>query len=825
MSKDLGPQASRAYELLRRRIISGKPACGTRLPNQPTLARECGVSLMTLRQALARLEREELVVCEHGRGTFVRGEISQTQLERALLESEERFYITFEQAAVGIAHNALDGRWLLANQSLCDFYGYSAEELHQRHFQELTHPDDLAPDLLMFGKLVAGEIPSYHIEKRHIRKDGSVVWGHVTVSLVRDADGDPKYTIGVVKDISERKRADERILFQARLLEARSRQQAAIAHITHRGLEGADLAELMNEAVELITQTLDVQYSTILEWVPSEEALVARAGSGWTGPHAGQTIRAGKESQVGFTLLSGEPVVVTDLRAETRFEAHAGLMGHGVVSSMTVIIARQDRPLGVLGVYTTQPRIFSEDDVNFLQVTANVLAAAIDRRRIEEALAHQALHDGLTGLPNRSLLLDRLEHAIRGIRRVRGPLALLLLDLDRFKEVNDTLGHHVGDVLLAEVAKRFSETLRESDTVARLGGDEFAILLNGADEEAAERAAGRLLTGLAQPFALGDQSFYLTASIGIAIYPGHGNDPATLLRCADVAMYRAKHHGTGFATYEADNDPHSSQRLSLTADLGRAIELGQLVLHYQPKVSLRTGEARQAEALVRWIHPQHGLISPDQFIGLAEHTGFIKPLTHWVLGEALRQASAWQDAGFDLCVAVNLSAWNLRDPELVATIAGLLETCGTKSSNLQLEITESALMVDPARAMATLTALHEMGIKVSIDDFGTGYSSLAYLRDLPVDEIKIDRSFVLDMMAGVEESFVIIRSVIDLGHNLGLEVVAEGVETQYNLDVLEAMGCDYAQGYRLSRPIRAADYSHWLDAWKPSQMLDLRPTG
>ena len=440
----------------------------------------------------------------------------------------------------------------------------------------------------------------------------------------------------------------------------------------------------------------------------------------------------------------------------------------------------------------------------------SIMAVIVDiteRKRAEKALEHQALHDALTGLPNRLLFHDRLEQAIRFAHRGAASLALLLLDLDRFKEVNDTLGHQPGDVLLQEVGQRLRDLLRESDTVARLGGDEFAIILPAIDAPSASLTAGTIHSALRQPLVLEGHRININASMGIALYPEHGEDTATLLRHADIAMYTAKRAGVEHQIYAPDQDLTSPARLELMADLRHAIDHDQLLLHYQPKVNMATSAVEQVEALVRWLHPEHGLIAPTEFIPLAEETGLIEPLTLWVLRSALDQCAAWQQAGLQLRVAVNLSTRNLHDPHLADTIAWMVRSEDVEPSRLIVEITESALMQDPDGARAVLQKLHEMGVGIAIDDFGTGYSSLAYLKQLPVDEIKIDRSFVQGM---THNGLVIVRSVIDLGRNLGLEVTAEGVETQDTWNALARMGCSMAQGYYLSRPLPFEEVIPWI---------------
>ncbi|HEY4485342.1 MAG TPA: EAL domain-containing protein, partial [Nitrospiria bacterium] len=432
-----------------------------------------------------------------------------------------------------------------------------------------------------------------------------------------------------------------------------------------------------------------------------------------------------------------------------------------------------------------------------------------ERKAQAAALEYQALHDILTDLPNRTLVQDRLKQAIHAAARENKPLTLLLMDLDRFKDVNDALGHHHGDLLLKQVGPRVLSVLRESDTIARLGGDEFAVLLPATDIEGAKVAARKILEALDRPFVVEGFFLEIGASIGIAMFPEQGEDADMLMRRADVAMYQAKQSGSGFAVYVSEHDRHSPRRLALMGELRHSIEKHELVLYYQPKIDLATGRTTGVEALVRWRHPQKGLILPDEFITLAEHTGFIKSLTLWVLNEGIRQYRAWRQAGIEVSVSVNLSARNLQDLQLPEQIAELLRTDGPKPGQLELEITESAIMADPARAMEILTRLRGMGIRFSIDDFGAGYSSLGYLKKLPVDEVKIDKSFVIGMAAN-EDDAVIVRSTIDLAHNLGLKVVAEGVESQKIWERLVAMGCDAAQGYYMCRPIPADELTRWL---------------
>lgn len=425
-------------------------------------------------------------------------------------------------------------------------------------------------------------------------------------------------------------------------------------------------------------------------------------------------------------------------------------------------------------------------------------------------LKHLALHDSLTSLPNRVLLQDRMTQAIRTAKRDEHSAALLLSDLDRFKEVNDTLGHHYGDLLLQQVAVRLRSVLRDSDTVARLGGDEFAILLpNVTDQDQIILTANKIVAAIAAPFIFEDQNIHIGISIGVAICPGDSDKPSTLMRQADVAMYVAKRSNTDIAFYKPELDEHSIKRLSMAGELRRGLQQKQLVVHYQPNIDLRLNRVVGVEALVRWQHPEKGLILPDEFIPLAEHSGHIRELTAFVLEESLHQLHLWNSTGLTLQMSINLSGRSLHDSDLCDHIAKLLDQWQIKPEHLQLEITERALMYDPTQANKTLSQLDAMGVKLSIDDFGTGYSSLAYLKQLPIHEIKIDKSFVHAMLEQDADK-VIVRSTIDLAHNMGHQVIAEGVDSEAVLNLLREMGCDLAQGYHINKPSPAEELRQWL---------------
>ena len=433
-----------------------------------------------------------------------------------------------------------------------------------------------------------------------------------------------------------------------------------------------------------------------------------------------------------------------------------------------------------------------------------------DQKAQIATLEHQALHDVLTGLPNRALLLKRLEEGIEKARVEQELVGLLVMDLDRFKEVNDTFGHHYGDKLLQQVAERLRDELRANQTVARMGGDEFSLVLPSIDDTGETvRTARRLINALQYPFEIEDQRFEVGTSIGIAIFPEHGADATTLLRRADASMYKAKREGIGFSVFTSDLENVDPQALSLGVELRQAIDNGMMELYYQPKVHLRTGAVIGVEALARWNN-WDGMVLPDLFIPLAERTGLIGNLTEWAIDAALQQCREWQDRDYLIPVAINISGKSFHEHVLPQKIFQKLQHYGLEPTQLKIEITESSVLDDPPQALAILSLLQSLGIRLSLDDFGTGYSSLTHLRQLPVDEIKIDKSFVMGMTTS-EGDAAIVRTLIDLGHSLGRQVVAEGVADDDTCRALHDLGCDIAQGYCFTPPLPAERLISWLE--------------
>ena len=528
--------------------------------------------------------------------------------------------------------------------------------------------------------------------------------------------------------------------------------------------------------------------------------------------------------------LCGATQTVLQPRGETG-PASAYLDALGVDDG---VVARV--PLGDgQGLFTVGGRLantstFDVDDARLFETLVNHAGMALEKGRLIEELRaeaarreHQALHDDLTGLPNRAQFLERAGALLVGRRSSDNEVAVLLMDLDNFKDVNDTLGHHIGDELLQEVARRLRSLTRADDIAARLGGDEFVLLLTDVEnQEQALAAADRLIEGLRTPVNLHGVDLEIHTSVGVAVSPDHGNDVAVLLQRADVAMYDAKSSGGGARCYDQNTDHYSPRRLQLVADLRKAIDDRQLDVHYQPKAAFGNGRIIGVEALVRWHHPEHGPMFPDEFIPLAEHTGLITPLTWVVLGKVLAQWRTWFSMGVDISVAVNVAARSLLEKEFVSKVRDLLAEYDVPASQLTLEITESNIMSDTEHALDSLRELADLGVQLSVDDFGTGYSSLSYLQRLPVQELKVDRSFVFNVDTDTNNQ-AIVRSVIELGHSLGLSVVAEGVENQLSWNRLVSLGCDLAQGYFLSRPIPAEAMTSWLISSATSAAPDVAP--
>jgi diguanylate cyclase (GGDEF)-like protein len=594
-----------------------------------------------------------------------------------------------------------------------------------------------------------------------------------------------------------------------RTLARHAREHEALARLSEIALREHQLRTLIEEIVATVSETLDVDQCAALRLRSDEDVFDVVSSVGKRDPAA--VVPGGKASHAGYALRTREPVLSDDFGDEDRFDA-SRLIDGGMASGVAVTIEGGDRPYGVLSTHSSRVRRFSADDVNFLIAVANVLSAAAGRERKEEAARYAALHDPLTTLPNRTLALDRLDLALARRRRGGSTVALMLIDIDRFTMTNEALGHTVGDEILVAMSQRLRETVRASDTAARMSADEFAVIYEGggAVREVVELAQ-RIAVAFRKPLAVGGEERTFSATIGIAIAEGSEPTAASMLRAADAAMHRAKQKGPG--SYELFDEAMRAQvltRLNTETALRKAISQNQLCLHYQPIVEVPTGRPVAVEALVRWNHPDHGLIPPLDFIPVAEETGMIAELGKWVLQEACRQGAAWQQQlALPLKLFVNVSGLQVINPAFVDEVADIAKESGLLRESLGLEVTESVLIEEKSAALEVLSQLHERGLRLVLDDFGTGYSSLGYLRSFPLDGVKIDRSFI-DGLNDPRDDGAIVRAIIDMCRALKLAIVAEGVESESQLTKLQELGCEFVQGYLLCHPMPAADVGEFL---------------
>ena len=582
-------------------------------------------------------------------------------------------------------------------------------------------------------------------------------------------------------------------------LRSKVAQQAAVASLGRLALDGADPYMLMRFAMESVPETLCTDFASVLEALPDGRFL-ARADSGWSPALAGRAIVA---PQAAYCLHTAAPVIADEFLADERFRGAEAPEDYGDRSGISVPLHVRGEPYGVLNAYSAEVRAFTPDDLHFLQSVANVLAGALERRRTEEAIQEQALRDPLTCLANRSLFTTRLAAALARLPAQGSSVTVLFIGVDRFGLVNDTMGHAAGDELLVQLGGRLLRAVRASDTLARFGGDQFVVLGEWVSGDGSDGVASRISEIAKTPFELGGEPVFVDLSIGIARTSGGDEDAERVLASADAAMHHAKERG-GSRTELFDESlrTRASSRLGTANELRAALEGNQLVIHYQPLVHLGSGGIYGVEALVRWMHPERGLVPPADFIPVAEKTGLIIPLGAWVLEEAARQVESWRGRARSegLGLSVNLSARQLGQPDLVERVEQALESTGFEPCLLTLEVTESALMEEEATAVSVLARLRELGVRVAIDDFGAGYSSLSYLSRLPADELKIDRAFVGALTEGIRNS-TIVGAVVSLAGSLGLVSVAEGVETEEQLVELQKLGCDAGQGFLFGRPL------------------------
>lgn len=819
---------------------------------------------------------------------FVR-RLQRDQTVKALKESEFLFRSQFDLGNIGIAITHPETNWLRANPRLCDMLGYSEKELVQMTWKELTHPDDLLLDLAQFDRMMASEIDGYSLDKRFIRKDGGIVYVHMTIACYR-VDGHVQFAIAGMLDTSESKHTEAKlrakkdqlisVLAGSELgfwdwdIEANTVQRnarwAEILGYSYEDIEADSTLWLNNihpddrpAAWQSLTDHLEgrssqhkVEYRMLTKqgdykWILDCAKIVNFSQDGRPlrvcGTHTDITERKLAEESMQLASMvyqnSSEAMVVTDSNGEiiTTNPAFTDITGYSLDEikerNPKLLVSRhQDKDVFKTMLHALNTTGHWQGEIQNRRKNGETYMALLtinsilnsdgsiqrrvaqfsditDKKKSDEIIWTQANFDSLTGLPNRHMFLNQLEQEKKKAHRADRPMALLFLDLDRFKEVNDTLGHDMGDLLLKDVAQRLQNCVGDTDTVSRLGGDEFTVILGELESShSAERVAQEILYQFSEPFLLGVETIYISPSIGITLYPYDGTQSTTLLKNADQAMYAAKEQGRNrYRYFTASMQEKAQHRRKLANDLRQALQNNQLELHYQPIVELATGNISKAEALIRWQHPDLGLVSPNEFIPVAEETGMIVELGDWVFRQAAHQASRWRALHHhDFQISINKSPMQFRDRgNDISSWLNHLQSLGLPGQAVTVEITEGLLLDASKTVTDKLFAFRDAGIQVSLDDFGTGYSSMSYIQKFHVDNIKIDQSFVRDLKAHSDD-MAVCEAIIVMAHKLGMKVVAEGIETEEQRDLLAAAGCDYGQGFLFSTALPEEEFNQLL---------------
>jgi diguanylate cyclase (GGDEF)-like protein/PAS domain S-box-containing protein len=724
-------------------------------------------------------------------GDAVRPRLSREPKEddRALLASEQMYRDLVENANDLIYVINLQGNFTSINRAAQRVSGYTRAEALKMNIAQLVASEYLDAARQMMQKALRGE-PATTYDLEIVTKDGRRVMLEISHRLLLE-NGIPRGTHAIARDITERRKME--------LLE-RDRIKALEMIATRQPIE-----QILNQLAQMVERQCPGTMAAVSMLRDNRLYPVAAPGlpegfvQGMKGIPIGPTA-----GSCGAAAYWGRPVFAGDIASDPLWDEHRELaLAHQLASCWSVpILAGSGKALGTFAVYQRIPSRPDKAQIALLQMSSGSAAIAIEQRQLTDQLAYQAHHDALTSLPNRLLFQERLRQSIVQARRSGTMIALLYLDLDRFKLVNDTLGHAGGDELLRQVARRLKSCLRETDTLARMSGDEFTILAAGLrNAHHASLVAESVLKALRDPFHTENQELYITASIGISVYPQDAMDAETLQRNADNAMYRAKSRGKNRVEYFIPEMSASmAQRLEIETHLRYALDRGEFCVHYQPQFDLQSGKLVGQEALLRWTNPKLGSIAPDQFIPIAEENGLIVPIGAWVLQEACRQTSAWRKAGYPLRgVSVNVSAVQFGRPDFVDTVRDVLHDSGLDPCNLELELTESLIIRDVRESARKMEKIRALGVQISVDDFGAGYSSLSYLQRLPIDILKLDRSFVEEFKTE-RGSSSLVQGIVSLAHGLGMRVTAEGVETEQQLELVHHSGCDKVQGYLLGRP-------------------------
>ena len=736
--------------------------------------------------------------------TLVRDITERKHGERLVRESATRFKAIFDQAPVGMALLDKQGHPIISNSSLSKMVGYSNDELSKMNFSDFTYPEDVDKDLDQFSKLMEGKIPAYSMEKRFVHKDGHLIWANIFVTVLLDENGVPQDIIGMAEDITEGKLAEIKI---KRL----NRVYAMLSGINTLIVRVHDRDELFSEACRIAVE--HGQFKMAWMGIVDRDAMkiVPIAVAGWE-PEILTLIKdqfpLREDAPMGNTMSARavrerRAIVSNTIRDDANNFFVKELIERGIVSMATLPLLVADEAVGVFGLFAGEIGLFDEEEMKLLAELAGDIAYAIDHIDKQERLDYLAYYDALTGLANRTLFLERVTQYIRSAVSGGYKLAVFLIDLQRFKNINDSLGRPAGDALLRQVAEWLAYNTGDANLVARLDADHFAAVMPQMIQDGdVARALGKLMDAFVDhPFRLNDAVFRIAARVGVAVFPDDGTDADTLFRHAEAALKQAKASGERYLFYTQQMTTAVAGKVTLENQLRQALDNEEFVLHYQPKVNLVSGKLTSAEALIRWNDPRTGLVPPGRFIPILEETGLIYEVGRWALKKAIEDYLRWRTAGLNAVrIAVNVSPLQLRNRGFVAEIAQVIGIEAQAPAALELEITESLIMEDVKHNIASLQAIRALGIRIAIDDFGTGFSSLAYLAKLPVDTLKIDRSFVIEMTTA-PEGLALISTIINLAHSLKLKVVAEGVETGEQSRLLRLLDCDEMQGFLFSKPV------------------------
>ena len=758
--------------------------------------------------------------------------IERQRAENTLKKAEANYRSMFENAVAGIFQSTPEGCYLTVNPMLARLYGYDSPEeltisltdISRQLYVDPRQWQNFMAQIKQHGSILGFESQVY-------RKDGSIIWVSESARAIYDETGTLVGFEGTVEDITQRKQAEAEVLRRDRLLQGVA--EASRVLLTTRAFEEAvpHVLETLGKAAEAdriyiyehLRQDLNGEPRMRLryEWIrPGITLSISQ-------PHLQNQFYGACGLQRWYQTFSrGSSIrgIVKDLPALDRTRG----TGEASLSILIVPIFIDDSLWGYIGFDAChREHDWSTTEESILVAIAAILGGAIKRQQTEAEMRHQAFHDSLTGLPNRTFFNEHLSLAVAQARRSQEVLAVVFLDLDRFKTINDTLGHAVGDQLLAQAPQRLMKALREQDLLTRWGGDEFTLILPSlSSANDAAKVAQRLAEALRPVFVLDGHELHITCSIGIALFPQDGDDMTTLLQNADAALYRAKEQGRNrYQFYTATINSEASQRLILENSLHHALERQEFVVYYQPQINVDTGQVVQIEALLRWRHPELGLVAPQMFIPMAEEIGLIVPMGEWVLQQVCAQQVRWRQTGYPCFrIAVNLSARQLQYPGLVNQVRTILDQTGLPASSLELEITETTAMRDVEATVNTLNELRRVGVRISMDDFGTGYSSLSYLKKFPINGLKIDRAFVSEILTNAQDR-AMVKAIITMTQGLNLNVVAEGVETAGQLHCLRPLGCSEMQGYLFSQPLAPEDMTAYLNRYSKTAPFKTKTTG